>query len=153
MRKAPRAPIGRDPDLFCGRASQRDGSGIGGQGEGLIVVASRDVQLAPRDGCPAAFQKFQQMAVAFIDAADVIIFSGLGMGKQQQAPPSAAGRTFQFAEVAVRAGAPAAQLGQQLGFEVGRDGVFQALGFIVHFVPFHAEDFRQHALDQVMAQE
>ena len=29
--------------------------------------------------------------------------------------------------------------------------MFHLLGFIVDFVPLHAEDFRQHALDQVMA--
>jgi len=28
--------------------------------------------------------------------------------------------------------------------------MLQALGLVVHPVPFHAEDFRQHALDQVV---
>ena len=49
--------------------------------------------------------------------------------------------------------APAfAQLGQEFGFEVGRDGVFEALGFIVDLPPLHAEEFRQHAFDQVVAE-
>ena len=43
------------------------------------------------------------------------------------------------------------QLSQQLGFEVGRDGVFQALSLVVHLVPFHAEHLSEHPLDQMMA--
>ena len=30
--------------------------------------------------------------------------------------------------------------------------MLQAFGLIMHFVPFHAEHFREHAFDQVMAQ-
>ncbi len=35
--------------------------------------------------------------------------------------------------------------------EVGGDGVFHLLGFLVDLVPLHTENLRQHALDQVMA--
>ena len=40
----------------------------------------------------------------------------------------------------------------KLRLKVRGDGVFQALGFIVHLVPLHAEKLGEHALDEVVAQ-
>ena len=65
--------------------------------------------------------------------------------------PAAAAGTLHFAEIAVRAGAAATQFGQQFALEVRGDGVLQTLGFVVDLVPLHAEDFREHALDQMVA--
>jgi len=63
-----------------------------------------------------------------------------------------AGGAFHLAHVAVRADAAFAEFGEKFGFEVGGDGVFEALGFVVDLPPFHAEEFGQHALDEVMAE-
>ena len=49
-------------------------------------------------------------------------------------------------------GASGAEFGQQLCFEVGGDGVLQAFGFVVNLPPFHAEEFGEHAFDEMMAQ-
>src|SRR5271168_5205586 len=98
----------------------------------------------------AFFQEFKQMPVAFVDAADHVILSRLRLGEQEQtAMPPAAG-ALHLAEVAVRAGAAASELGQQLGFEVWRDSMLQALRLIVHLVPLHAENLGQHALDEMV---
>ena len=51
----------------------------------------------------------------------------------------------------MRAGAAAAQFGQQPGFKVGRNGMFQTLRFVVHAIPLHAKHFSEHAFDEVMA--
>ena len=75
-----------------------------------------------------------------------------GIGEQDQAAAAAAGGAFEFTQVAVRTRAAGAQFRQELGFEIGRDGVLQALGLVVNFPPFHAKHFGEHALDQMMAE-
>ena len=55
--------------------------------------------------------------------------------------------------IAVRAGLAGSELFEQPPLEVGRHRVLQLLGFFVDFVPFHAENFGQHALDQMMPVE
>jgi len=52
--------------------------------------------------------------------------------------------------IAMRTSSAVAQSFAQLVFEIGGDGVLQLLGFIVDLVPFHAENFRKHAFDEVM---
>jgi len=97
-------------------------------------------------------EELEQAAVAFVDAADGVGLRGCGVGEENKAAAAAAGGAFEFAEVAVRAGAASSEPGQQLGFEIGRDGVFEALGFVVNFPPLHAKQFGEHALNQVMTQ-
>ena len=76
--------------------------------------------MQPGTGADAAvFEKLQQMAIAFVDAAHLVVFPGFGVGEQQQAAAAAAGRAFEFAQIAVRTGGAAAQLLQQLRFKVG----------------------------------
>jgi len=65
---------------------------------------------------------------------------------------TAAGGAFHLAEVAVGADAAFAELGQEFGFEVGRNGVLEALGFVVNLPPLHAEKLGEHAFDEVMAE-
>ncbi len=64
---------------------------------------------------------------------------------------AAAGRAFHFAHVSMGTDAAFAEFGEEFGFEVGGDGMLEALGFVVDFPPFHAEEFGEHALDKVVA--
>ena len=117
---------GGNPDaLGCG-AAQGNVPGSGGQSEGLVVVAFEQAQFC--SGTDAAgFEELEQAPVALIDTADRVGGSGGGIGEQQKAAMAAAGGAFHFAEVAVRTGAAFAQLGQESGFEVGRNGMLQSL--------------------------
>ena len=49
------------------------------------------------------------------------------------------------------AGSAFAELLLEFGLEGRRNGVLQPLGFFVNLVPLHAEDFTQHALDEMVA--
>src|SRR5580693_7433781 len=93
-RNAPRfTRLGRDPDSLRRRAPERDRSSIGGECQGLIVIASRNVHV--RSGTNSAtLQEFQQVPVALVDAADDIILSLVGVGKQNKASSSSAAGTF-----------------------------------------------------------
>jgi|SRR5579863_4379922 len=143
-------PGGGEPDAVGGGAAQRDVAGGGGEGEGLIVVAFEDAQF--RGGADAAgFEEFEEATVALVDSADGVSDAGLGVGKEEQSTMTATGGAFHLAHIAVRADAAFAELGEEFGFEVGGDGMFEALGFVVNFPPFHAEEFGEHAFDEVMA--
>lgn len=106
-------------------------------------------ECAGADG--AFFQKLQKHAVAFINAADNVVLARFG-GREQDQPAAGTRRgALGGHEVAVRAASAASDPGDQFGFEVGGDGMFEALGFVVNLPPFHAEDLVEHALDEVMA--
>src|ERR1700736_5664317 len=92
------------------------------------------------------------MSVAFVDSTDGVGLPRIGIGQQNQTATAAAGGTFQFAEISMRTRSSAAQLSQQLGFEVRGDSMFQTFGLVVNLPPLHAEEFGEHALDQVMAE-
>jgi len=140
----------RNPNSFGGRAAEDHGPGGGADGESLIVVAVDEAKLG--SGANATrFEEFEEMTVALVDAADGVGLAGFGVGEQDESSAAAAGGTFQFAQIAVRAGLPASQLGHEAGFEVRGDGVFEALRFVVHLVPGHIEDFAEHAFDEVVA--
>jgi hypothetical protein len=146
-----RAIGGGDPDALGGGAAQGNVSGGGGKSECLIVVAFEETQL--RAGSNAAgFEKLEQAAVALVDTADRIGRAGGSIGKKKQAAMAATGGTFHLAQVAVRADSSFAEFGQQLGFEVRRDGVFETLGFVVNLPPLHAEKLGQHAFDEMVAE-
>jgi hypothetical protein len=98
------------------------------------------------------FEEFEEVTVALINAADQIALAGLSLSQKQKAAMAAAGGAFHFAQVAVRAGAFFAELGEEFGFEIGGDGVLEALGFVVNLPPFHAEKFGEHAFDQMVAE-
>ncbi len=65
------------------------------------------------------------------------------------AAPAAVLRTVHADAVAVRAGFAFAELFAQAALEIGGDGVLHLLGFVVDLVPLHAENFGEHALDQM----
>jgi len=65
---------------------------------------------------------------------------------------SATGGALHLTHIAMRADSPFAEFGEEFGFEVGRDGVLEAFGFVVDLPPFHAEEFGEHAFDEVVAQ-
>lgn len=131
--------------------AKRDVAGGGGESESLVVVAFQKAQ--PGSGADAAgFEEFQKTAIAFIDAADGIRGTGRGVRQQSESTMAAAGGAFHLAEVAVGADAIFSELGEEFGFEVGGNGVLEALGFVVNLPPLHAEKFGQHALDEVMAE-
>jgi hypothetical protein len=142
---------GGDPDsLGCGTA-EGDVAGGGGESEGLIVIAFEEAQLGSGPNA-AGFEELEQAAVAFVDSADGVGGGGWGVGEQQKAAMAAAGRTFHLAQIAVRTDSAFAQLGEELGFKVGGDGVLEALGFIVDLPPFHAEEFAQHAFNEMVTE-
>src|ERR1700676_67571 len=150
-RNPPRFPrLARNPNLIGGRAAKLDRSGIGRESQGLIVVSARDIYARTRANTPS-FQKLQQVPITLVDPTDDIGRPGLGVSEKHQAAAAAADWAFEFTQIAMRARPAPAQLGQQPGFEVRRDGMFQTFGLIVNSIPFHPEDLRQHALDEVMA--
>ena len=51
----------------------------------------------------------------------------------------------------MRTGLASSQLFLQFPLKLAGDGVLQLLGFVMNLIPFHAEDFGQHSLNQVMA--
>jgi dienelactone hydrolase len=97
-------------------------------------------------------QEPEQLGIAFVQAHDGIVFAFGGLGEGQFAPLFPRGGLLGEHGIAVGAGATFAQLFAQLGFKCGRHGVLEALGLFVDLVPFHAEDFAEHAFDQVVAE-
>ena len=74
----------------------------------------------------------------------------------RQRPPAAIAaipRSVALHAISVRAGFPGTEAVEQPALEIGRHGVLQLLGFVMDFVPFHAENLGEHALNQVMAIE
>src|SRR5580692_10478268 len=104
--------LGRDPDSLRRRAPERDRSSIGGECQGLIVIASRNMHACSGTNS-ATLQEFQQVPIALVDAADDVVLSRVGLGEKHKASSTSAAGTFEFAQIAVRAGAAAAQFGQQ----------------------------------------
>jgi hypothetical protein len=117
----------------------------------LIVVAFEDAQLCGGTNA-AGFEEFQETAVAFVNSGDGVGDAGLRVGEQEQSAITATGGAFHLTQVAVWADASAAKFGEELGFEVGGDGVLEALGFVVDLPPLHAEKFGQHAFDEVVTE-
>src|ERR1035441_4388718 len=95
-------------------------------------------------------QKLSQPAVALVNALHRITAARLRFGKQQQATFTLGAWRLRSRRIAMRTRPPAPQFAREQGFEVAGDGMFQALRFVMHFVPLHAEDLVQHAFDQVM---
>src|SRR5579863_9982898 len=112
-----RARVGSDqPHTLGGRWAQRHVAAGSRKSEGLVVVALVEANLGPRADA-AGFEKLEQAAVAFIDAAHGIGLPRRGVGQQNQAAAAATGRAFEFAEIAVRASDATTQAGQKLRFE------------------------------------
>src|ERR1700689_348732 len=93
------AEVGLDPDSLRGRAAQGDGAGIGGQRQSLIVVTPGDQQPGAGTNAPL-FEKLQQGAVAFVDAADHIVLPGFRVRQKQQSATATAGGTLHLAQIA-----------------------------------------------------
>src|SRR5438309_9978803 len=140
MKRGEESGCRREPDFFRSQPAQ-DSRALGSaHGNGLIVIALQEIE--PHSGPDAArLEELQQLPIALIDAADQVMFSGLGLGEKLQTAPATAARTFALTEVAMRAGTAGSEFGEKPRLEVGRDGVLQALGFGVHLVPLHPEDF------------
>jgi uncharacterized protein len=47
-------------------------------------------------------EELEQAAVALVNSADVVGIVDLGVGKQDETPPAAAGWAFKFTQVSVR---------------------------------------------------
>lgn len=140
----------RNPNSFGGGTSEDHGPGGRADGESLIVIAVDESESG--SGANAArFEKFEEMTVALVDAADGVGLAGFGVGEQDESAAAAAGWTLQFAQIAVWTRLSASQFGHEPGFEVRRDGVFEAFRLVVHLVPGHIKDFAEHAFDQVVA--
>src|SRR5579859_3551266 len=106
--RGPRAGMSRAaftsyPDSLRRRTAKRNRSGVGGQGQGLIVVASRNMHASSRTNA-SAFEEFQQVAVAFVNPTHNVSLSSFGMGEQNQAAPPPAAGALEFAEIAVWTG-------------------------------------------------
>ncbi len=140
-----------DPDAFGGGTAERDVASGSRKSEGLIVVAFEQTKFGA--GTDAAhFKELEQAAVALVDSADGISSAGRSVGEKGEAAMAATGGAFHFTEIPVRADAIFAELGEKFGFKVRRNGVLEALGFVVNLPPLHSEEFREHTLDQVMAE-
>jgi hypothetical protein len=109
---------GGDPDAVGGGAAEGDVAAGGGQGESLVVIAFEEAQLCSGTNA-AGFEKFEEAAVALVDSADGVGGSGCGVGEEKQAAMAAAGGALHLAEVAVRASASLAELGEEFGLEIG----------------------------------
>ena len=92
----------------------------------------------------------QEAPVAFEHADDGEVLFDLTLIETLQAAAPAIVRRIDAHAIAVRTSSAFSQSFAQLAFEIGGDGVLQLLGFIVDLVPFHAEDFCEHALDEVV---
>ena len=97
----PHTAFGSYPDLFRRGPAERDISGGRAQIECLIVIPTSHTKFRSRTDRPC-FQEFEQLPVAFVDAADHVVLAELGFRQQNQAAMTAAGRALQFAQVPVR---------------------------------------------------
>src|SRR6266481_3887050 len=142
----------RHPQLASGWATQTDLPLAYGERKRAVVVAGLHFDLDARADA-LLLEKFQKLAVALIEAGDAVARARLGLGQKLQ-PFFAPGLgTAQGQAVAMRTGVLVAELFDQLFFKGRRDGVLQPLGLVMHLKPLHAKNFRQHALDQMMAKE
>lgn len=130
---------GGEPDALGGGATQRDVAGGGGESKGLIVVAFEDAQFC-RGTNAAGFEELEQAAVTLINSTDGVGDAGLRISEQEQSAMTATGGAFHLTHVAVGADAAFAEFGEEFAFEIGRDGMLEAFGFVVNLPPFHAEE-------------
>jgi len=93
----------------------------------------------------------KELWVALVEANDVVFGPFDGVGQEELAALGPLCRGFGKDGIAVGADSFFAELFDELGFEGGRDGVFEVFGLVVDLVPLHAENFGEHSLDEVMA--
>ena len=98
-----------------------------------------------------AVEIFQQFPVAFEQADDYQPLAGARLFQRLEAALPACRGGIHADDIAMRASAARAQPFRQFALEIGGHGMFQVLRLVVHLVPFQAEDFGQHAFDEVMA--
>ena len=119
------------------------------QAQRVVVISLLDGDLG--SGTNAQFlQEFSQLAIAFVHALYRIAASSQGLGEQQQSTLALQVGMFGSRRIAMRTRPSAAQFAREQCLKIAGDSMLQTLGFIVHLVPRHAEDFVQHALDEVM---
>jgi hypothetical protein len=118
---------------------------------GVVVVAS----LHP-DGDFWAYselvKEFEEAGVSFVEACDDVVGVLGGFGEGDEAPAFDLRGGLGEDLVAVRAVALFAEFFDEFGFEGGRDGVFEPLGFGVDLMPLHAEHLGEHAFDEMMTE-
>jgi len=98
--------------------------------------------------------KGADMGAAFGSGTSGSLFGATGGANFLSRTTAVLAAVFRFIEpwkIAMRAGLPIAQFFAKAGFEIGGNGVLQLLGFVVDLVPLHAENFRKHAFNQVVA--
>src|SRR5208282_4905934 len=114
-------PIRRfDPDPFSGGHPQGNPADARGQGQRLVVVAMPDMNSGSGPDA-TLFQKLQQAAIPFIDAANLKTLPRLSLRQQQKAATATTGGTLHFGQVAVRTRDSTPEFGQQPGLEIRRD--------------------------------
>lgn len=146
-----RAMEADDLDLFRRREGDGGTPRIGFHLEGAVWTTVEDADFAAWLDA-GTMQKAQEFRVALKEAADGAMGAFGRVGQRDQAPVAALVRRLRQDEIAVGAGSLFAQLFDQQSFESGGDGVLEALGLVVDLVPGHAEDLREHALDEVVAE-
>src|SRR5262249_11813142 len=72
--------------------------------------------------------------------------------KNQPSSP-AFSRALQFQTIAMGATVFMAQFGHQFLLKSPGNRMLQPLRFFMHFIPFHAKDLREHALDEMVAED
>lgn len=141
---------GGDPDAVGGGAAEGDRLAGDVEGEGRVGVGGQHFE----GGAGVNAERVQiaeEFAVAFKGAADFGARAGRQFGEGKPAEGAALFGGIETEAVAVGAGVAVAEFFDEFLLELGADGVFELLGFFMDKVPGHAEDFREHAFDEVVA--
>jgi hypothetical protein len=115
-----------------------DGAARDAEGEGFVVLAPGDShQSAGME--VQAIEKFEELAVFFVHANDFGGFTGVEIGEQDGSLFAELGEAAAEGN-AVGAGFFARETFEEEGFDFGRDGVLETLGFVVSLGPGEADD-------------
>jgi len=140
-----------NPDPFGGEKAKGDFVRSGADAEGVVVVAREG-----REGDAGAdADVVEELEKAFVALVKTCNDDSLTSGSFREGKKAAALElrgSFRKHAIAVWTLAFLTEALNELGLEGGGDDVLEALGFGVNLVPFHAEDFGEHALDEVMAE-
>jgi len=126
-----------------------DGFSRGAESHGFVVLAFFDAEFCSGTQMQAV-KKFQELAVFFVDADD---FRGIfrAQFRQQYDTLFAELRDSTANRNAMGATASVTEAFEEEGLDFGRDGVFEAFGFVVSFGPRKSDDVGEEHLGELMA--
>src|SRR5262245_2638968 len=121
-------------------------------GHGAVVISGLDLDHGAGKNS-FTIEKFQQFAVAFVNAPDLVLLALLGLAEQAKAVLAPLRIAAHAQAVTVGTYFLVPELGHQFLFKRRRDGVFKPLGLVMDSVPGQIEDLGKHALDQMVAED